>query len=434
MDGERGSRGVRGSEQAGSEGRTGPAGVLAGAAIHPVVATFRLPHYGRLWSSNLLQFICFQVLFLAMQWLVTSISPLRSAVGLIGFVQGGTIALFSPMAGVVVDRAPKRNLIVAGRFAMAFISLAVGLLVWSGQVAYWMLVAVSVCGGLVASVLGPATQTYVVDVVGRERTHEAVSLNAMGTSFGTMGGGALAGVLVGAVGLVATYFSAAVGVLLAALLVVGIPTLGAVARPEGPRSPWADLREGYAYVRERPPLLLALLACSMALFNGAVNPMRPIFARHVLDVGPSGFGMLSAAHGVGTFIAALGVMLRPPHPRHVGLLITGTMLGFAIGLVLYSAAFSFGWALGVEVWLGFTGQLWNVVAVVGFQLAVPEAMRGRVLSMVFTLAQLGFVGILAVGALADAVGDQVALAIFGAIPTVLLTGLLAFGWKTLKKM
>ena len=61
-------------------------------------------------------------------------------------------------------------------------------------------------------------------------------------------------------------------------------------------------------------------------------------------------------------------------------------------------------------------------------------MRGRVLSMVFTLAQLGFVGILAVGALADVVGDQVALGIFGAIPTILLTGLLAFGWKTLKQM
>jgi MFS family permease len=421
-------------ERESGKGQAPPGGAPIGPEIHPVLATFRLPHYARLWTSNLLQFICFQVLFLAMQWLVTSLSPLRSAVGLMGFVQGGTIALVSPMAGVVVDRAAKRNLIIVGRFAMAFIALAVGFLVWSEQVAYWMLISVSIVGGLVASVLGPATQTYVVDVVGRERTHEAVSLNAMGTSFGTMGGGALAGVLVGALGIVATYFSAGIGVLVAALLVFTIPSLGRSARGGEHRSPWADLREGYAYVRERPPLLLALLACSMALFNGAVNPMLPIFARHVLDVGASGFGMLSAAHGVGTFIAAVGVMLRPPHPRHVGLLITGTMLGYAIGLVLYSLAFSFGWALGVEVWLGFTGQLWNVVAVVGFQLAVPEEMRGRVLSMVFTLAQLGFVGILAVGALADAVGDQIALAIFGAIPTVLLTGLLAFGWKTLKRM
>lgn len=403
-------------------------------ATHPVVTTFRYPYYARLWSSNLLQFVCFQVLFLAMQWLVLSLTDKRSAVGLIGFVQGGTIALFSPMAGVVVDRASKRNLIVAGRVGMGLLSLFVAMLVASERIEYWMLVAVAFVGGLVASVLGPATQTYVVDVVGRERTHDAVSLNAMGTSFGTMGGGALAGVLIGYLSIVATYFSASLGVLLAAVMIVAIPVLGRADSRDARSSPWADLREGYAYVRERPPLLLALAACAMALFNGALNPMRPIFASHVLEVGGSGFGLLSAAHGVGTFIAALGVTLRPPHARHVGLLIAGTMLGYAVGLLLYAFGFSFAWNLGVEVWLGFTGQLWNVVAVVGFQLAVPEAMRGRVLSMVFTLAQLGFVGILGVGALADAVGDQLALGIFGAIPTVLLTVLVAFGWRTLKQM
>lgn len=397
------------------------------------LATFRLPYYARLWSSNLLQFICFQVLFLAMQWLVTSLSPLRTAVGLMGFVQGGTIALVSPMAGVVVDRAPKRNLILAGRLAMALIAGSVGLLVFAERVEYWMLLVVSIVGGLVASVLSPATQTYVVDVVGRERTHSAVALNAMGSSFGTMGGGALAGVLVATVGIVGTYFSAAFGVLVAGLVIATIPRLGLTSRGAVRSSPWQDLREGHAYVRGRPPLMLALLACSMALFNGAVSPMRPIFARHVLEVGAEGFGLLSAAHGVGTFVAAIWVTLRPPQ-KNVGILITATMLGYAIGLVLYSFGFSFAWAVGAEVWMGFTGQLWNVVAVVGFQLAVPEEMRGRVLAMVFTLAQLGFVGILAVGALADAVGDQLALGIFGAIPTLLLSGLLVFGWKTLKQM
>ena len=142
---------------------------------------------------------------------------------------------------------------------------------------------------------------------------------------------------------------------------------------------------------------------------------------------------MSAVHGVGTFVAAITVTLFPPR-RHMGLVIAGSMLAFALGLLLYALAFSYTWVLGVELWLGFTGQLWNVAALTGFQLAVPEAMRGRVLSMVFTLAQLGFVGTLAVGALADAVGDQLALGIFGAIPTVLLSLLLVFGWKTLRKM
>lgn len=406
-----------------------------GRGIGDAIQTFKLPYYARLWSSNLIQFICFQVLFLAMQWLVTSLTPLRSAVGLVGFIQGGTIALASPAAGVLVDREAKRNLIGFGRLGLAGVAMIIGLLAWTDTISFWHLLVVSIIGGLLSSVLSPATQTFVVDVVGRHRTHHAISLNAVGSSFGTMGGGALGGFLIGTIGVVGAFVSASVGVLLAAIVVISIPIVGrAMPTADSVRSSaLAELREGFAYVRARPPLLLALLACSMAIFNGAISPMRIFFARDVLSVGPEGLGAMAGVHGIGTFAASLLAIVRPPQ-RHLGLVIAGTMLAYAVGLVLYSFAFSFAWVLVVELWLGLTGMLWNIAALIGFQLAVPEEMRGRVLSMVFTLAQLGFVGILAVGALADLVGDQTALLIFGSIPTLLLSGLMLFGWKTLRQM
>ena len=98
------------------------------------------------------------------------------------------------------------------------------------------------------------------------------------------------------------------------------------------------------------------------------------------------------------------------------------MFLYAVGILLfYAFAFSFEYILAVELFLGVSGQAWNICALVGFQLVVPHEMRGRVLSMVLTLAQLGFVGGRTRGtALADAVGDQLAVGIFGAIPTTLL--------------
>jgi len=400
--------------------------------VADAIQTFRLPFYGRLWTSNLVQFICFNILFLAMQWLVTSLTELRTAVGLLAFIQGGTIALLSPMAGVIVDRQPKRNLIILGRLGLASVAMSIGLLVWWDVIAYWQLLVVSVVGGILASVLSPATQTYVVDVVGRNRTEHAISLNAIGSSFGTIGGGALAGVLVGAVGMVSTYLSAAAGVVIAALIVLTIPIQGQTKRSQA-TSPLQDLKAGFNYIRTHPPLILALVCCAMAFFNGAISPMRVVFARHVLEVGAESFGVMSGVHGVGTMIAALVVTLRPPS-RNFGPLIAGTMLLYAVGLLLYSFAFSFAWVLAIEGLMGFAGQLWHICALIGFQLAVPEEMRGRVLAMVFTLAQLGFVGGLLVSGLADLAGDQLALSIFGAIPTLLLSGILIFGWKTLKKM
>lgn len=405
---------------------------VSASGLADATETFRLPFYGRLWTSNLIQFVCFHVLFLAMQWLVTSLTELRTAVGLLAFIQGGTIAFFSPIAGVIVDRRPKRNLILLGRLGLAGVAATTGMLVYWDVIAYWQLLVISVVGGLLASVLSPATQTFVVDVVGRNRTEHAISLNAIGSSFGTIGGAALAGVLVGAVGLVSTFLSAAAGVVIAAIIVLTIPIEGQTKRTTL-TSPMGDLKAGFAYVRSHPPLLLALLACAMALFNGAISPMRVVFARHVLEVGADAFGMMSGVHGLGTMVAALAVTLRPPS-RNFGPLIAGTMLLYAIGLLLYSLAFSFAWILAVEALMGFAGQLWHICALIGFQLAVPEEMRGRVLSMVFTLAQLGFVGGLLVSALADLAGDQLAVAVFGAIPTLLLGAILVFGWKTLKRM
>jgi MFS family permease len=400
--------------------------------LQEAVTTFRLPHYGALWSSNLIQFICFHVLFMAMQWLVTSLTDLRGGVTFLSAIQGASIALASPFAGVVVDRYPKRNLIILGRLGLAGVATTTALLVSAGVISYWYLIAIAVLGGMLASILSPATQTFVVDVVGRKRTDHAVTLNAIGSSFGTLGGAALAGVLIGAVGVVSTYFMAAAGVVISGLMVLRIPIGGRVERSER-TSPLRDLKDGFAYVRGRPALLLALLACAMAVFNGAIGPMRVIFAKYVFEAGPAGFGAMSAVHGIGTMAAALYLTLRPPS-KNFGLLITGTMFLYAVGILLYSFAFSFEYILAVELFLGIVGQMWHICAVVGFQLVVPAEMRGRVLSMVFTLAQLGFIGAGLVGPLADAVGDQLAVGIFGVIPTTLLALQLVFGWKILKQM
>ena len=76
------------------------------SGLSEALETFRLPGYGALWTSNLAQFVCFHVLFMAMQWLVTSAdrSPGRGG-DLPSMIQGASIAVASPFAGVVVDRA-----------------------------------------------------------------------------------------------------------------------------------------------------------------------------------------------------------------------------------------------------------------------------------------------------------------------------------------
>jgi MFS family permease len=395
--------------------------------------TLRLPHFATYLGSNFVQFLCAQVLTMCLQWLVTGLTPSRTILGLVGFAQGGSVALASPVAGVLADRVRKRRLLVIGRLAIALLAAGLALLVAAERIAIAHVLLAASCGGLIAALLQPATQTYVFDLVGRRRVENAVALNATGSGVAQVAGPALAGALIATLGIAGGFGFASAGMLGAAALLLLVPVAGAPAAGLDRRSPLQELRAGFAWVRVNPPVRLVLLACSMAIFNGAHFAMRPVFARHVLEVGSTGYGTLAAAQGVGTVLAALVLATRRPLGR-TGFWVVGSMFGYALGIVAYALAPGFELMLLAELALGITGQVWNVTAISGLQLAVPEAMRGRILGMVFMLAQLGFVGQLAVGALADRVGDRTALLVFGLIPTAVLGSILVFGRRRLAEV
>ncbi|MBW2273166.1 MAG: MFS transporter [Deltaproteobacteria bacterium] len=393
----------------------------------------RVPHFSKLWASNLVQFCCTYAQLLILQWLVTSLTESRTLIGLVSFIQGGVIFVTSPLSGVAVDRLARRNILVAGRLGLALVLCAVAALVATGGIEVAHVLVASVALGLLMSLMQPATQTYVFDVVGRESLQSAVSLNAAATGVGQTLGPLLGGALLGAAGFVVAYLSVAAGLVMAAGLLLLVPVPGVSGDGARETHWWADLEEGLVYVVQHRAVLLALIVCSMSIFNGALAAMRPIFARHVLEVGSTGYGVMAGAAGLGGLVSALFVATRPV-ARRPGLLIAASMLGFSVLIFLYAFAFSYEYILVVEFGTGVCGQLWMVATFTGIQMAVPEEMRGRVMGLVFMVVMLAPMGALFVGMLADFAGDQLAMGIFGAIPTLLLLGILAFGWRTLSEL
>ena len=394
--------------------------------------TFRLPFYGRYWVTNLLQFFSFNMQLLAKQWLITDLTPSRTLLGLVGFIQGGMGVVSSPIAGVIVDRVSKRDLMRVGRSLLALVVLAVAALVWTDRIEIWHITVMSVFAGLIMSLMQPATQTYVFDIVGRDRVQNAVALNSAGTGVAQMAGPALAGTVIAAVGVIGAFLISAGGLFLGVVVLGTIPILGKTLGGSK-TSPLRDAREGFSYVLKHPPVLFALIACSMAIFNGSLNVMRPVFARDVLDVGSVGYGIMGASSGVGTVVGALAASMLPPFKRP-GLAIAFAMFAYGACLFLYSFAFSFRYVLVIEFCSGLAGQLWNISTYSGLQMAVPEHMRGRIVSMVFMCIQLSFVGQLIIGVLADRFGDQIALRTFGLLPMSILAVTMLVGYRHLKQL
>lgn len=368
-----------------------------------------------------------------LQWLVTSLTDSRTILGSVSFIMGGVVFVTSPWAGVAADRLARRNLLLFGRLGLAIVVSAIGLLVAADRIEIWHILVGTAVSALLTAFMQPATQTYVLDIVGRERAQNAVALNVAAQGLGQTVGPLWGGGLVAAVGFVGAYFSSAAGIVLAAGLLLAVPILGRSEQAKDPRSWWADLREGLGYVRRHPPVRLALLTASLAIFTGAVSAMRPVFARHVLEVDSTGYGMLAGAAGLGSLLTAF-VMAGLPQARRPGLWMGYSMLGFSLCIVLYAFAFSYAYVLGVEFVMGILSQVWNVAAFSGLQMAVPEAMRGRVVSLLFTLVMLAPIGSLFVGILADGTSDQMALGIFGVVPSIFLVAILTFGHRQLKAL
>lgn len=397
------------------------------------LGTLRAPYFARYCLSTLIQFFAFAMQMIGLQWLITDLTPSRTALGMVGFVQGVIVAGASPVAGVAVDRFPKRDLMVICRVVLAVIILALMVLVKLDVIRIWHIILASVGAGLVEVLMQPASQTYVFDIVRRDRVQSAIAINSAGTGIAQMAGPALAGVVIAAVGVVGAFFSAAAGLALGVLLLWTIPIAGRRQEGAGGSSALAELREGFSYVRRSKPVLLMLLVCSMAIFNGALFSMRPVFARYVLDVGSVGYGLMAGMSGVGTILGALVATLLPPMKRP-GLAISFAMGAYGFGIFLYSFAFSFAYILVVEFFIGIVGQVWNIATFSGLQMSVPAHMRGRVISMVWMVVQLAFVGQLLVGILADAAGDQFALGLFGLLPTIGVALIVLFGYRPLRDL
>jgi len=147
----------------------------------------------------------------------------------------------------------------------------------------------------------------------------------------------------------------------------------------------------------------------------------PAFAEGVLQSDASGYGFLMAASGIGSLLAAMRLVFGG-RPRPIRLA-TGAML-LGVSSVLLAVDRNFAIALGLMVLIGFGSILMAATGNTTIQLAVPDQLRGRVMS-VYTTVFAGSTpfGGLITGAIASGFGAAAAIVLGGLLS--LATGLVA---------
>jgi MFS family permease len=279
----------------------------------------------------------------------------------------------------------------------------------------------------------PARQSLAPQLVGRHHIANAVALNSISFNTSRVLGPSVAGVLVwiAALGtlpgtgddsllrnLALCFEVQAMLMIVAVACTIAISSAGSARNGQPRGSLWANLVDGLIYVRRTASVRAVFITAAVPILVGYVYAQfMPVFARDVLDVGPSGMGALMAAIGLGSMVGAFALAALSNYPRK-GLVMVGTGIGSGISLIAFALSQSFGLSL---VTLAATGFMLVVCLATGqtlLNLMVPDEYRGRVLSMWSMIWSLEAITILPAGWLADQAGAPITVVICGIVVLV----------------
>jgi MFS family permease len=280
----------------------------------------------------------------------------------------------------------------------------------------------------------PARQSFAVEMVGRDDVANAVGLNSALFNASRILGPAAAGLLIGAFDISIAFLIngiSFVAVILAYMAMRDgeLRPMPAIARPTTWNAVVENLAEGARYVRHTPRVLLAVTIVGLAAtFGMNFSVLVPPLADSILHVGASGYGFLMAASGVGSTIAALWIAFsRRPSPVIIAL----GAIALGLGSIVLALSTSFGLSLLAMSIAGSGGIAMAVTANTSIQLAVPDQLRGRVMSF-YTTIFAGSVplGGLLMGAIASLWGVPLALMIGALLTFAVGIG----GWVWLRRI
>jgi MFS family permease len=139
----------------------------------------------------------------------------------------------------------------------------------------------------------------------------------------------------------------------------------------------ASLLAGVRFLRHNRILLAAITLDLFAVLLGGATTLLPVFARDILDVGPTGLGWLRAAPSIGAVLMALVLAYLPPTKR-AGRTLLWAVAGFGAATVVFGLSQSFGLSF---LMLAFLGAFDNVSVVIRHTLLLvltPDELRGRI--------------------------------------------------------
>ncbi len=378
------------------------------------------------WIGQTLSLMGTWMQTMAQGWLALQLSNSAFIVGLVSAIGSLPILVLSLPAGVVTDRVRKLTLVTICQSLLLVEATLLWAFTATNRITIALLLTLAAFNGIASAFEIPARQSLMIDLVGRDDLHDAIALNSSGFNLARIIGPALGALVLAAFGIQWCFLLNAVSYLavLAGLFMIRLPKW---VTPASLPSPLAGLREGLEYMVHTPEIAkLMQIVTVYAICGIPYLTLMPVVARDLLRAGAGGYGLLLACVGIGglagaLFLAAVGQRYRR------GRLLEVSSYGYAILLIAFSLSRSEWLSRALLLGVGFAMIMNGALANGLLQSLVPDALRGRLMS-VYSLIAVGVaqvVGSFVAGSVAHAVG--VDWAIGGAAALMLVYAIYAFG-------
>ena len=334
---------------------------------------------------------------------------------------------FALVTGYVADRFDRR-LVVALCYAVMTAAAAMFWL-WTvnGSAEVWPVFVIMAVLGTGRAFYMPASNALLPNLVPPEVFPNAIAWHTSANKISQVTGPALGGI-------VYLYGADMVYALASVLLAVGTVVIAMIHRQteRNAKEPTnlKSLLAGVRYVFEKKVILGAITLDLFVVILSGVTALLPIFAKDILDVGPSGAGLLRSAMAAGAVLSAL-ILTQVAPKRSVGKILYLTVFIFGGATLLFGLSELFWLSMTAMFIMGASDMVSVYIRLTLLQIATPDEMRGRVsaVNSVFTGAS-NEIGEFRAGTMAVLLGTVPAVLV-GGIGSILVA---AWCWKAFPEL
>ena len=382
-----------------------------------------------LWLGALTSSIGTWMQKVAQAWLIVTLTGSSSAfyLGLDSFVGEAPILLFTLIGGVVADRRDRRHMMLVSQIVQMAVAFLLAALIFTETVQVWMVLTLSFLSGCAQAFGGPAYQSLIPTLVGKEHLPNAVALNSIQFNLARVIGPIVAGVALASFGMVACFGLNGISFLfvIAAILAlrdIHVPPTSTVSMVD-------QMKDGLRFVKESRNLKVVTMLGFIGAFLGLpLLTMLPVITKDVFQQDVGFYSRLMTFSGAGAVTGALIVAYIGKH-RHIGRLLLVFLALFGAAMAAFSLSRDPKLSAVILFFAGALLVMCFALTTSLAQLLAPPELRGRVVSIYMVAFRGGSpLGSLAAGWLVTQVGSAPAvLTVNGVVLALIATFFLLRG-------